>query len=569
MDARFSVARWAWPAAAALLACATALLPAAPPSATGPPRAAFGVPKAPARAAFGAAQTLPMPREAPAGLPDDMAWLRDGVMPIDLATALRLSESTNLDIAQSRTTLAAARARLGGAQVLMLPTLNIGSTYLNHQGQIQRVEGNVVTVNRSSLFAYGGPSLTLSLADALFLPLIARQAADASGAGLQRTANTTFQSVGDAYFNVLRARRRLARVIAMLDFLTSERPSELRGKARGLLPTVRAFVEAGGAEALRAELERVRVEVLRRQEERAGIVQELRVASAELARLVRLDPATPLWPIDDLNVAMTLVGDHLGESPVEELLRIAAANRPELRENQALVSAAYERLRGAQARPWLPNLVLTYNWGNFGGGPDPNAPIPILNNGVIVGTRLNTGFGAGGKLLHFNTRSDLEAGMLWRFRNLGFGEVAAIREQQALHRQAQQRALQVQDRVVTEVVQARDQVDGWRERMDVNRRALFDARGAPAGPVFQSMRLNFERIRNVPGTRPLEVLDALRGLNDTLESYGISITEYERSRFRLAIAVGVPHQGMPCPPTPPGPPAAAKGAARTVPSPAP
>lgn len=568
MHVRIIRGRWAWPTAAVLLGCAAALLPAAPPEAAQPPRAAFGTP-GPARAAFGTPVTLPMPREAAPRLPEDMAWLRDGVMPVDLATVLRLSESTNLDIAQARSALAAARARLSGAQVTFLPSFNIGSTYLNHQGQIQRVEGNVVTVNRSSLFAYGGPSFSMSIADALFLPLVTRQTVDATDAGLRRVANTTFLSVGDAYFAVLRARRRLARVIVMLDYLTSERPSELRGKARGLLPTVRAFVEAGGAEALRAELERVRVEVLRREEERAAIVQELRVASAELARLVRLDPATPLWPLEDLRVTMTLAGDHLGERSVEDLLQIAAANRPELRENRALVMAAYERVRNARVRPWLPNLVLSYNWGEFGGGPDPNPPIPILSNGAIVGSRANTGFGAGGKLLHFNTRSDYEATMLWRFRNLGFGEVAVIREQEALHRQTKQRELQVQDRVVTEVVQARDFVRGWRERVDVTRSALFDKRGTPAGPVFQSIRLNFERIRNVPGTRPLEVLDAVRGLNDTLEAYGIAMTEYERSRFRLAVTLGVPHLGLPSPPNFPGPPAAADGPARTDPAPRP
>jgi len=59
------------------------------------------------------------------------------------------------------------------------------------------------------------------------------------------------------------------------------------------------------------------------------------------------------------------------------------------------------------------------------------------------------------------------------------------------------------------------------------------------GAVFQSIRLNFERIRNVPGTRPLEVVDSIRGLNDLLEAYAQAVTEYERSVFRMWTVLGL------------------------------
>ena len=69
--------------------------------------------------------------------------------------------------------------------------------------------------------------------------------------------------------------------------------------------------------------------------------------------------------------------------------------------------------------------------------------------------------------------------------------------------------------------------------------ALFDDKGQPAGPVFKSVQLNFDRIRGAEG-RPLEALDSIRSLNDTLETYGQVITEYERTRFRFLIAIGLP-----------------------------
>jgi hypothetical protein len=62
------------------------------------------------------------------------------------------------------------------------------------------------------------------------------------------------------------------------------------------------------------------------------------------------------------------------------------------------------------------------------------------------------------------------------------------------------------------------------------------------------LRLNFDRIRTVPNTRPLEVLDSVRGLNDTLEAYGQAVTDYERARFRLLIALGLPPRELLSPP---------------------
>src|SRR5262249_34945790 len=99
--------------------------------------------------------------------------------------------------------------------------------------------------------------------------------------------------------------------------------------------------------------------------------------------------------------------------------------------------------------------------------------------------------------------------------------------------------------------QSLESVQDWRERLTVTRVALFDERGAPAGPVFRALRLNFDRVRGGEG-RPLEVQDAIRGLGDTLDAYAQAVTDYERSRFRLLIALGLPPQQV-IPPEPAAP----------------
>lgn len=468
------------------------------------------------------------------GLPYDNIGPFANASPINLLTALRLAEGNNLDIAQGREVVRQAQAGLTRARIQALPNLNLGSTYSHHEGNIAKTEGNIIKANKSSVFAGGGPSLTVALTDALIAPAIAKQVRSASRANLQRLSNETAFAVAEAYFAILRARRRLARVEEVLDHLTSSQPSPARADSKGLLPVVQGFLKVGGAEALKAEVDRVEVEVLRRQEERAAALQELRLASAELATLVRLDPLVTLLPVEDFRYPLLLPGDVAYEQPTEELVRLALVNRPELAENEALVRAAIERVRAAQIRPLLPNASLAYNFGGFGGGPDPNS--------AIVAGKVVTlpGFSGSGTIFHFNTRTDFDVSVFWRLQNMGLGDWAAVREQQALRRQAEWRKMQAQDRVILDVIQAQERVQGWRQRVATARTALFDAKGEPAGPTFRALRLNFERIRNVPGTRPLEVLDSIRGLSDLLETYGQTITEYERSRFRRLIAVGIP-----------------------------
>src|ERR1043166_2629886 len=181
------------------------------------------------------------------------------VFPIDLATALRLAGTNNLDIARAREVATQARIQVRRAQLLMVPNLSIGSTYLKHEGQIAKTEGNIITANKDGLFVGGGPSLAVSFADAVFAPLVARQAAAASQAGAHRAHNDPLLAVSEAYFAVLRARRRLARVDVTLEYLTSDKASPLRGGAKGLLPIVDAMQKAGVAEALKAEVYRVQV----------------------------------------------------------------------------------------------------------------------------------------------------------------------------------------------------------------------------------------------------------------------------------------------------------------------
>ncbi len=129
----------------------------------------------------------------------------ENVAPIDFATALRLVGTNNLDVAQAREAVTQSRIQIKQSQLLMLPSMIVGSTYYGHEGQIAKTEGNIITANKDSLFVGLGPSISVNFADAIFTPLVARQAGAAATAGARRVYNDTLLQVSQAYFAVLRA----------------------------------------------------------------------------------------------------------------------------------------------------------------------------------------------------------------------------------------------------------------------------------------------------------------------------------------------------------------------------
>jgi len=503
------------------------LPPASPPPSMEtnrtPPEGANGVPTAACAAGETGPLILPPGPTAPPPTP---------AIGVTLPDVLRLAFVSNLDIEQARLVVERARATRLRARSTMLPNLNLGSTYVHHEGQIQRTEGNVITVNRDSLFAGGGPSLSTNLGVALFAPHEAQRILDASRFGQVRVTNNTLLAVADAYFEVLRARRRLARADETLEFLTSEQGSTLRADSKGLLPLIRDFKIAGAKGGLPSDLARVETDVARQRDDRESVLSALRQTSAALAYLLNVDPTGLLLPLEDFRWPLRLPGDEWVNRPIEDLVTFALQNRPEISENGALVEAALVRFRSAQWRPLVPNVVVNYNWGGFGGGPD-----------LIRRPNGTTFFAHSGNINNFDTRTDFDVSLIWRLDNMGLGNLAEQRDTRLQYQQARVQQQQAINQVITQVVIAQEQVLRNRDRVRTLQAALFDEKGNPGGSTYRSIRLNFLRIRAGEGF-PLEVLDAIRRLSDVLEAYANALTEYDRARIRLLITLGVPPQTM-------------------------
>jgi len=74
------------------------------------------------------------------------------IVPIDLATALRLAGAQNLDVQIARERLAEAKANRDSSQWQFFPWLSLGVSYRRHNDLVQNVEGNIINTDKESYY---------------------------------------------------------------------------------------------------------------------------------------------------------------------------------------------------------------------------------------------------------------------------------------------------------------------------------------------------------------------------------------------------------------------------------
>lgn len=435
------------------------------------------------------------------------------VQPIDLANALRLGGANAIDIAVARQQVNLAMALLTQARSLWLPSLFYGPTWYRADGQVQTVNGPVQTVDRSSLFIGGTASLansfpapspgtgypplntlsgTLRLSDAIFGPMAARRVLNANRAGVQAATNNTLLQITEAYFDLQSATGRLA--IAREAVANAEALSQITG----------AFAETG--QGLEADHRRALAELRRRRREVEQIGGALVVASANLVRLLVLEPGSVLAPVEPPECLIRLVPD---DAPVQDLVLQGMQARPELASAQELLEAARLRLKQARLRPFTPSVALAEAGGGFGGG----------QNGF---------FG------NFGGRNDVAASLFWDLRGLGVMDLGVMRQRAAEHETARLERIRVQTQVVADVTAAYGVRQAAARQIDEARETLVEA--------LKSLELNFVNIRHgaeLPrATRPIEVLQPIQALAQARFDYLDSVLDYNRAQFRLKRAIG-------------------------------
>jgi outer membrane protein TolC len=435
-------------------------------------------------------------------------------LPINLPTAMRLADARPLIIEAARAAVETQSGIVIQAQVLWLPNLNIGFDYQRQDGgQLSTTSGQQIIGPRNQAFAGAGAQAVFALTDAIYAPLAERQVLRSRNIDVQTAKNDALLSVAASYFDVQQARGILA---GALDSSAKARDLSRRIAAlgRGLAP----LIEVDRAQATLAELE-----------QQAAIArQEWRVNSAALTRNLRLNPAAVVIPLEPPHLQITLISP---KESVEDLIPIALTNRPELASQQALVQATLARLRQERMRPLIPSLVLQSN-----ATPDETLGIGAYGSGT---NSLNA----------WGTRSNWDAGVIWEFKNLGFGNRGLITQRRGEQRQALVELYRIQDQVAAEVMQAHAQAQAAAVRIVKAEAGLKAAELSYRG----NLKGLSETVRAgellVLVNRPQEVVAALEQLQQAYVNYYSSVNDFNRAQFRLYRALGFPSQNLACGPS--------------------
>jgi outer membrane protein TolC len=485
--------------------------PVSMPPSTQPP----GLDPQPATRRLGNADPVPAPGAAPTPAPCDRP------LPINLPTALQLANVRPIDVAVASQRIELALGQLAQARALWLPTVYLGTDYFRHDGQLQDIQGNVFGASKSSFMLGVGPSAVFAISDAIFAPLAARQDVRARQAALQTAQNDSLLAVAEAYFGVQEARGNLAGAEDV-----ARRAWDVVRRAEALFRQAEVIPER--------EVVRARAQAARTLQAVQAARERWRLASADLTRILRLDPAAVAEPLEPPHLCVTVVPL---DQPVDDLIRLGLTTRPELATQQALVRATLERLRLERLRPLVPSILLrgsstpvtgTLTAGLFGGGPNSS-------------------------LGNFSARQDWDIQVLWELRNFGLTNRALVQQRRAENQLAELELFRVQDQVAAEVAQAYAQAQSAAARVGQAEAELRDALASADMNVKGLGQTGDAGKVLILVVRPQEVVAAIQALGQAYTDYYAAVADYDRAQFRLYRALGHPAQALPaeglgCPP---------------------
>jgi hypothetical protein len=450
--------------------------------------------------------------------------------PINLATALRLSNARPLIIAAAEAGAWVAEAQLQKARVLWCPAFMMNAAYYRHDGYGPDFNGGVNVpeginalgqpapgsfgkpLNQNLNWFISGVSLyqAIAVTDAIFQPLAARQNLNAKRWDIQTAKNEALLETARTYFSVHRFRGRYAGAVYCVE-QGRRLLAAINELSRDLVPAV----EVDRARNLLAWLE----------EQAVSDRENWRVSSADLTQVLRLDPRAVVEPLEHDHLQITLIDPSRS---LDDLIPIALTNRPELAAQKALIEAALVRIRQEKMRPLLPLITIS----GF------QTPGGMTTEASIFGT------GNGGKLNLWSFRDDISTQMVWQLQNMGFGNAALVKRRRGEQSRAIAELFHIQDMVAAEVTQSQAFLQSAAARV------VQSERGLRTGLVTFQKNLEgmgqTRRFENVLQLiyRPQEVVYALKLLKLAFDEYFDTVAEYNTAQFQLFHALGYPAQDI-------------------------
>ncbi len=458
---------------------------------------------------------------APSSLEHVRMMRRVHVTPIDLATALSLAgvQNPELLIAQTRVSEAVAIRQLAAAQ--FLPTINLGTSFDNHVGVLQQSSGNILSVQRRSLYFGAGANAiaagtvnipgvvwNFNASEAIYNTLITKQIVSQRQYDSEAARNEILRQVVHSYLDLLEANgERTVRL-------------NMRESSAEVARVTAAFAKTGQGRF--ADAERAATKLYDRDAELLSADASADQASAMLARLVGLDQSVRYHPIDNFVVPHSIVPNEL---TLPESLAVALLQRPELKAQQNSIRRSLLELNSAKLLPFSPNVFLGFSAGGFGGGSNLVAQ-PI---GTTPFARNEPQFG------NFADRTDLDVMAYWSLQNLGVGNKSLIQIARSHLRSAHWEEIAVLEQVRKEVSLA--------HRRSVIRYAQLEVGELAMSAAKEAFQEDLIRTKANEGL-PIEVLNSLELLERASLAYLRAVMAFNRAQFDLYVALGQPPADM-------------------------
>jgi len=443
----------------------------------------------------------------------------DRPLPISLASALRLADARPLIVAAAQARAWVAEAQLQRAQVIWVPQLDIGAVYYRHDGfgpDFNRGVnhpsfgfpggGGPLNQNLNYFYGYGSVYAIVNVTDAIYRPLEARKVLDSRRLEIQASLNDALRDTARAYFDVHQYRGQYAgaRDVVERGRKLVERIEEL---ARDLVPGI--------------EIDRAKRMLATMQQKSASAREQWRVSSANLTQVLRLDPSAVVVPVEHDHLQITLIDPA---HPIDELVAIGIANRPEIGLQKSLVQAAEVGIRREKKRPFLPLVLIT----GF------QTPGNMMSQFGVFGTGFDR------NLNLWSLREDVSFQLVWQLDAMGFGNYARIKEQRGLESEAIVKVFNTQDMVAAEITEAQARLQAAAVRVIEADRSLREAVITYDGNYEGLTQTT--RFGNVlyQVYRPQEAVKALERLMESYDQYFMTVADYNRAQFELFHALGYP-----------------------------
>jgi outer membrane protein TolC len=467
--------------------------------------------------------------------------------PINLATALRLADARPIIVSAAGASVWVAESKLQKAAVLWLPSLNLGGDYIRHDGYGPDLNRGVnipqgenalgqnspgslgKPLNQNINYFYGGGGFTYLplgdsyfyqpmpgvpllpepqfryLADEIFEPLKEKQMLNSARWDIQTAKNDALLMTATAYFAVHKFRGQYA---VSIDAVRRGRKlvAVMAELSRDLIPA--------------AEIDRARNLLADLEQQAVTARQMWRIVSADLTRILRLDPRAVCEPLEHDHLQVTLIDP---QRSLDDLMPIALTNRPELASHQALIQATLVSIRQEKLRPFLPSAL-------FNGFQSPYELIEVGGYGI----------GNGGKMNIWSGRDDVSMQFLTMADGMGLRNLAWVKQARGMSSQAIVQLFQLQDSIAADVTRTQADLQSAAARIVQAERevrsALINYNGNVEG-LSQTKRFGNVLVQVV---RPWEAVFSLQLLMRAYDNYITTVAEYNTSQFALFHALGYP-----------------------------